>query len=306
MKILSLFLGCSIFIFSKCGSNVEVPVNRNVIDPIPVSAPKDFVRYWYAGEAEVNSYNLKQSRYGNTHSGDAVVVFVTEDFSKSKQVKLDNPKQTARDAVSVLKLNFLKKFNTGIYDYSVMQSVFTPVDLKAYPNTLKATFSSQDWCGHVFSQMNLEKDGSYRLTDFSYFEKEGDTDRKLENAILEEELWTRIRINPESIPTGEVKLIPSQGFSRMIHRPLKATAARIEVAKKTEAASELRIDYLHIDRTLTIAFESDFPYKILGWEEINGNQPPTTAVLKQTIRSAYWSQHDNQHAFLRDSLKLRF
>ena len=53
--------------------------------------PKDFVQYWYGGKAELNSYDLKQSRYGQIRNGEAVMVFVTEDFSKSKQVKLDYP-----------------------------------------------------------------------------------------------------------------------------------------------------------------------------------------------------------------------
>ena len=306
MKIHTIFISCSVIAFFACNSKPDIADISTTGEAVQVSAPKDFVQYWYGGKAEVNSYNLEQSRYGETRQGDAVMVFVTEDFSKSKQVKLDYPKQSARDAVSVLKLNALKKFQTGIYDYSIMQSVFTPVDIKSYPNTFKTTFSSQDWCGHVFSQINLDKDGSYRSTDFSYFESEGDTDRKLKNAMLEDEIWTRIRINPESIPIGQVKLIPSQGFARLDHQPIKPTSARVELIKKTESASELKIEYLHFNRSVTIDFQSDFPYKILGWEEKNGTQPPTKAILKETIHSAYWGQHDNKHAFLRDSLKLRF
>jgi len=306
MKIHTILLGCSLVTIYACNSNSEITDISTSNEAVQVSAPIDFVQYWYGGKAEVNSYSLEQSRYGEVRQGDAVMVFVTEDFSKSKQVKLDYPKQSARDAVSVLKLNALKKFQTGIYDYSIMQSVFTPVDIKSYPNTFKTTFSSQDWCGHVFSQINLDKDGSYRLTDFSYFESEGDTDRKLKNAMLEDELWTRIRINPESIPTGQVKLIPSQGFARLNHQPIKPTSARVELVKKTESASELKIEYLHFERSITIDFQSDFPYKILGWEERVKDQPSVKATLNETIRSAYWGQHDNKHAFLRDSLKLRF
>jgi len=292
--------------FSACNTTPEVTTLPVSNEARTVSAPKDFVKYWYSGKAEVNAYALEQSRYGETRLGDAVMVFVTEDFSKKKQVKLDNPNASPTDAVSVLKLNFLKKFKTGIYDYSVMQSVFTPVDTRAYPNTLKTTFSSQEWCGHVFSQMNLDQSGNYRLTDFSYFESEGDTDQKLKNAFLEEEIWTRIRINPKNIPTGQVKLIPSQSYARLNHQTIKPASARIELIKKTESASELKIEYLHLDRKVTIDFESDFPFRILGWTEVNGNEPPTKATLKQTINSAYWSQNDNKHEFLRDSLKLRF
>ncbi|MEL7148626.1 MAG: hypothetical protein AAFO69_19785, partial [Bacteroidota bacterium] len=89
---------------------------------------QDFNSYWYQGKAEITSYALEQARYGEVHPGKAVMVFVTEDFSRSKQVKLDFPGRAGNDAVKVLKLNALWKFNTGIYDYSVMQSTFTPVD----------------------------------------------------------------------------------------------------------------------------------------------------------------------------------
>ena len=33
--------------------------------------------YWYAGEAEITSYELNQARYGEIHKGKAVTVFVT-------------------------------------------------------------------------------------------------------------------------------------------------------------------------------------------------------------------------------------
>jgi len=69
-----------------------------------------FRQYWYAGKAELTRYALEQARYGEIHKGDAVLVFVTEPFLIDKQVKYefgDNSK-----AVSVLKLNLVKKFFT--------------------------------------------------------------------------------------------------------------------------------------------------------------------------------------------------
>lgn len=297
-----------LFILTSCTQKPDIQTTTLEANAQQVNTiiPKDFVQYWYSGKAELNSYDLKQSRYGQIRNGEAVMVFVTEDFSKSKQVKLDYPDGAINDAVSVLKLNFMKKFKTGIYDYAVMQSVFTPVDLKSYPHTLKTTFSSQDWCGHVFSQMNLGKDGSYRVSDFSYFESEGDTEKKLKNSLLEEEIWNRIRINPESIPTGELTLIPTQSFVRLQHKSARPSAARVSLNKNTESSSEVVIEYLNIDRTVQITFENSFPFKILGWSEKNGNEPPTKATLRKTMRSAYWGQNGNDSEFLRDSLQLKF
>ena len=58
---------------------------------------EEFKNYWYAGKAEITSYKLEQARYGELHSGYAVLVYVTEDFSVSKHVKLDNPGQNVED-----------------------------------------------------------------------------------------------------------------------------------------------------------------------------------------------------------------
>jgi len=159
--------------------------------------PENFDDYWYAGKAEISSYELEQARYGEIHKGTSVLIFVTEPFSKSKQVKLDNSRDESEDNVSVMKLNMNKKFLTGIYPYSMMMSTFTPVSYNEYPDPFKVTTSSQEWCGHTFMQLNL-KEKNYRLRGFSYFESEGDVDLNVKNVIMEDELWTRIRLNPET------------------------------------------------------------------------------------------------------------
>ncbi|MBT5874791.1 MAG: hypothetical protein HOH43_15340, partial [Candidatus Latescibacteria bacterium] len=132
-----------------------------------------FGDYWFQGKAELTSYNLEQGRYGEMHNGHAVLIFVTEDFSKSKHVKLDRPQMAGADKVNVLKLNSTRKFNTGIYPYSMMSSVFTPIQRHIEPRTLKVTTSSQEWCGHTFTQMDLGTD-SYDVRLHSYFENEGE------------------------------------------------------------------------------------------------------------------------------------
>ena len=114
----------------SCASSVA---DNDVLDFVP---DPNFNSYWYQGKAELTSYNLEQARYGEMREGQAVLIFVTEDFSKSKQVKLDNPGAAGDDAEKVLKLNMTKKFDTGLYPYSMMSSVFTPVNgdasLKVY------------------------------------------------------------------------------------------------------------------------------------------------------------------------------
>ncbi len=268
--------------------------NKNSIDP--------FKEYWYSGEAELNTYELQQMRYGEMRTGKAVLLYVTEDFSKSKHVKLDNPEKDWKDKVSVLKLNNLRRFVTGIYDYSMMESVFTPVDLSQYPHTLKTTTTSQDWCGHTFTQLNFEG-GKYRFRQFSYFESEGDEDIHVRPDMLEDEIWTRLRIQPEALVTDEIDLLPGTFFIRFNHAKPTPKKARIRL-EQTAQMNRLIIEYLHLNRSLIIGYEPQFPYKVLMWEEYDDGQLTSRAQLIQTLKAPYWQLHDNDDLPLRDSLQL--
>jgi hypothetical protein len=267
-----------------------------------------FGDYWYQGKAEITSYELSQARYGENHPGHAVLIFVTEDFSAQKHVKLDRPQRTPEDAVKVLKLNATRKFNTGIYPYSMMSSIFTPVYADQHPRTLKVTTSSQEWCGHTYTQLNLQDDG-YRATLLSYFEREGDRELTWNDGIPEDELWNRIRLNPDDLPTGSVKLIPGTIYQRLKHRAWGVhTAVASRGAHETDdALSVYTIDYADIGRHLTIRYRTAFPHEIESWVEtsLSGDTKQVTrATRKKRIISAYWKRHDLADASLREELGL--
>lgn len=311
MKTLtSLFLLAIALVWLGCNQNQASPklaetLVRRVAEKSAEPAPTiPFDNYWFQGKAEISSYAIDQERYGEQRTGDAVLVFVTEDFSRKKQVKLDDAAAAGTDRVPILKLNLIKKFKTGIYDYSMLQSIFTPIDWKKDPRSLKTTASSQEWCGHTFAQFNLEGK-NWRLREFSYFEKEADIDLKLPAALLEDELWTRLRIDPASIPTGEVELIPASFFSRLKHEKQKAIKAKISFE---EAGNDrlMKVEYESMSRSLAIRFEKNSPFKIVGWEEKAGGKLACRATLKQRILSDYWSRHDNDDLPLRDSLLLKY
>jgi len=265
----------------------------------------DFKNYWYAGNAELSSYNLSQSRYGEERKGKAMMIFVTEDFSKSKQVKLDNPEIGETDKVNVLKLNMTKNFVTGIYPYSMMLSAFTPVDVNQVPHTIKLTMTAQEWCGQVFSQVNL-KHKNYVITGHSYFENEGDEILNLKVAWLEDELWNRIRLDPQSLPIGEVEMIPGLFFSRLSHVGLNTEKA-ICAKEETSSLVTYTVTYPMHKRSFSIEFEKAFPYHIKGWiekYEQNGNAYTTTATLDKRVITNYWTKNKNEFLYLRDSLGL--
>ncbi len=265
----------------------------------------EFKNYWYAGKAEVGAYNLTQSRYGEDRVGKVMMIFVTEDFSNIKQVKLDHPSETGSDKVSVLKLNMTKNFVTGIYPYSMMLSAFTPVEQNKHPHTMKLSMSSQEWCGQAYSQVNL-RHKNYIISNHSYFEKEADEELNLKVSWLEDELWNRIRLDPKSLPVGEVDMIPGLFFSRLNHVGLDREKASCSLEEADEFIT-YTISYPTHKRSLAIEFEKAFPHRIMGWtekQEKNGKTQITTATLDKQLIIDYWTKNKNEFLFLRDSLGL--
>lgn len=267
--------------------------------PKPLSSA--FKNYWYAGEAEITSYTLEQARYGELRSGTAVMVYVTEPFLPGKQVKADSE---SSENIPVLKLNATKNFLTGIYPYSMMSSTFYSV--RDNQHALKITASIQEWCGQVFTQINNRS--SFDVQSYSYFEKEGDEDFSMEKDHLENEFWNKIRIHPEGLPVGSLKVIPSLEYLRLVHKPTKAYAAEASLQKGDEIMT-YSVTYPELKRTLKINFTTSFPYTIESWTDTypdgfgpNRELLTTRASKIKTLKTPYWRQNGNEDVSLRDTL----
>ncbi len=87
-------------------------------------AEPDFSSFWHDGRAELDGYQWNVTRYGQRRSGECVMIYVTEPFSESKRVKVDDPSRDPDDTFDGLKLNLVWDFQTGLYDYNTMTSVF--------------------------------------------------------------------------------------------------------------------------------------------------------------------------------------
>lgn len=261
-------------------------------------------KYWYSGEAEISSYNLTQARYGELHEGQAVMIFVTEPFSPERMVKADYP---VDEDVSVLKLNFTKNFNTGIYPYSMMQSTFFPFENGTH--SLKISASSQEWCGHTY--MELQNKKNFEIEVKSYFENESGSE-SISNNLLEDDIWSMIRLHPEDLPEGNSKMIPSFFDMILRHRNTEALPCTLTKGTVSKDVSSYTIDYSSSDRMLVINYQTTFPHKILGWEETiysgygSGRKKLTTiAELQKSIKSAYWTQNKVADGYLREEMGLR-
>ena len=264
---------------------------------------QEFKDYWYNGTAEITSYSLQQARYGEIREGNAVMIFVTEPFLPGPQVKADTNDSTN---IPVLKLNATKNYITGIYPYSIMTSSFYPV----YDNqhALKLSFSSQEWCGHVYAQLNNRND--FEIMSHSYFGSEADQDYHLGKANLENEIWNKIRINPANLPIGESPMIPSLEFVRLTHKELKEYNA-ITTLTESDSINTYEISYPDLERTLKINFRSEFPYTIESWTDAykdgfgdKAKVLTSTATIINRITTPYWQQNSNKDLSLRDSLGL--
>lgn len=272
-----------------------MPAHRTLTD--------EFRSYWYSGVAELTSYELDQARYGNLNKGHAVLVFVTEPFLTDTQVKADH---ASDQSISVLKLNATKKFLTGIYPYSILTSTFQPVRQKGH--ALKVSNSVQEWCGHVYSQLNNRE--KFEIKAHSYFESEGDRELEMDKNLLEDEIWTRIRLAPEELPTGEHLVLPSFEYLRLNHRDIEVYTARITRENLGENTT-YTLHYPELRRTLKITYTTDFPHYIQGWEETApggfGSQDKvltTKATLKKRLQAPYWGWHDPDDVALRKELGL--
>lgn len=304
-QIFLVFFLIVIAIITGCSNTTDKP-SETLSTPLSKETSQTseaFNNYWYAGTAEITSYQLEQARYGEIHKGKAVMIYVTEDFNPTKQVKVDTQRS---DNVSVLKLNATKKFNTGIYPYSVMTSTFYPVTNQQH--AIKVTSSMQEWCGHVFMQLNNRE--KFKVQSYSYFESESDQKLDLEKSIIEDELWAQLRISPNTLPTGTHQIIPSFEMIRMRHVPLKSYKAELKL-DTSDSLTTYTISYPELKRTVAIHFNSYFPHDILSWTETtqtgygNAAKILTTKATKiKQIKSAYWSKNSVKDSILRKELGL--
>ncbi len=275
------------------------------------AAPQNFRDYWYNGQAEISRYALDQAQYGANNPGEAILIFVTEDFRTDTQVKLESDAEDK--ATSVLKLNAIRRFVTGIYDYSLYSSVFTPINIKKYEHSQKVTMSSQDWCGQVYYQLNLVGE-NYDVMQRSYFERNATEDFRIDAAWLEDEIWTRLRMNPAALPQGETTVIPAAYAARIAGQKLEPQKAVGTLSAYTgseftgKSLQQYALNYPGAQRELRIIFEKAFPYVIAGWEETypsRGKVLTTRATRTEQIRSDYWSHNAPTDTTLRNKLGIK-
>jgi cellulose synthase/poly-beta-1,6-N-acetylglucosamine synthase-like glycosyltransferase len=284
-------------------------------DAEPGFLTEQFKSNWYDGQAELSSYFLEIERYGERRLGNAVIIFVTEPFSLSRRVKSDAEKGSKGADVNVMKSNVTLDFPTGIYDYNTMTSTFVSLDdggdLPA-GSLLKSSFSSQEWCGHVFEQF-MPFGRKLKIQSHSYFGGEADQDSELPipaDAAYAEGLfhWARGMTPPYLKAGGRAvgSIFNSSFDARLSHLPHAFEQADFAVAEQTQpvkldvngGSSEVRQALQKTvttksGRTYTFWVAKDFPFAILKWQVAGGRGPSMSASLNKTTRNSYWKLNNN-------------
>jgi len=286
---------------------------RDAAPPAPPSPFGDaFWKHWGDGKGELAAYDLVFPRYGEIRHGVAVTIFVTETFSNSLRVKSDPGRHPASDEFPVMKLNLVEDFATGIYDYNLLTSSFValaPVNGRSAGAPTKVAFSSQEWCGGLWSQLLFDA-ASARWTLHCYFDGEADQAKTLPvpaDALSGDTvfLWARGLAAPFVSP-GERREIPflrSIENARLVHKPvdvLRATLSReTGTTRVTVPAGAFEVQRCSVEiaggATWKFAVEAAEPHRIVEWETSDGEK----ATLLGSDRLEYWKLHGNgQESFL--------
>ncbi len=269
---------------------------------LPLSASAEdagFDAYWHDGLAELDGYDLTVSRYGEERQGTAVMIYVTEPFSEKKLVKVDDANANRRDTFDALKLNLVRDFQTGIYDYNTMSSLFVRSD-DFRPS--KISFSSAEWCGHVYDERIFRR-GKVERSLRSYFEDRSE-ERRISNpseGIVEENLFILLRgLRGAFLKEGERKsfvFLPSSYAERIGGAPFEWTTA---VVKREKGLRETEVPAGRFDtilykveisggRTGEFFVDSKYPHVIVRWTL----PPDSSGELTGSTRLPYWKLNGN-------------
>jgi len=234
-----------------------------------------FDALWHDGRAELDGYRYSVTRYGQLRHGRCVAIYVTEPFSRLKRVKVDDPSRNTKDVLDVLKLNLVRDFQTGIYDYNTMTFLFVgSEDL----DPVKVSFSSSEWCGNVYEELRVDP-GLMSQKLSSYFEGESAVREapRPGNGILEEELFVLLRgLHGEYLAPGRgrtVPFLPSAFRRRLTHQPLRWTEVRITRLNGSKAITVPAGRFGAVVYSVKVAsgiegvffIEDAYPHRVLRW-----------------------------------------
>jgi len=220
-------------------------------------------------------------------------------------IKDDAGDVPASERINVMKLNNVLKFQTGIYPYSVMTSVFAPVDGRAGERfaPAKITMSAQEWCGHVYQKV-IPAPESFANELRSYFHADGERNATVKappGALFEDALLIQLRELDGPFAGGKDwsgTIVPSLWSQRKRHAaldPLPATIHREDANRNGTPVTRFTLSYGAAGTTYDV--EKGPPRRVLSWKTKDGDE----ARLLKTTRLPYWTLNGpGDEAYLRE------
>lgn len=203
-----------------------------------------------------------------------------------------------------MKLNLVRDFPTGIYDYNVMTSAFLALEdsngLRA-GMPAKVSFTSQEWCGHVYDHL-IFKETAIERVSHSYFDGEADQQEKLNyprTGMSEDILffWARGLAEPFMKPgeSRNINMLLSLTTARFQHIPLSWEKAQlfyevgyqsIQVPAGTFKTRIMRAE-TEGGRSWTFYIDAEEPHRVIKWITSDGEK----GELLASERLAYWKMN---------------
>ncbi len=257
--------------------------------PAPVAGAFAANALWDDGRAEIDAYDAALRRYGIPRTFTAYLIVVKEDLSRRQMVKAD-PDHDPGDLFTVLKLNHVINYQTGIYSYHQMASCFFD---RSTMDLVKLSLTSNEWCGNTYKEYT-RRGGKGELHVHTYWDNQAEATYNVPagpDVVFYDQLPLWIRSLPQAPGTTRaLRLLPTQIESKGPKpEPQAATllAAREEVVVAPAGGFralrwELRTGGERPDMYWTAR---DYPYVLVAWDRPDGGG----YRLKWTQRLAYWT-----------------
>ena len=232
-----------------------------VIMPINQETNKTFIDYWKNNKIEITKFDLKEDS-----------ISVGEGFLSFSISYVKGVNKT--DSIQVLHSDFTGKIRKKNYDYSAITSAYLPLNLTIRPHAMKVMNSVQESMNNSFLALS-QIPKSYEIESKNTFKEKIKEHIIVERKNLEDELWAKIRMNPNDLPTGDVEMIPSFAYWQSVRKSPNIYEAKAELQNYvgTEfTGKKLRmytLDYPDLKRNLSIIFEEEFPFEIVGWKRVS-------------------------------------
>ena len=255
---------------------------------------------WDDGRAEIDAYQASMRRYGVPRLMTAYLIVVKEDFSKKQLVKAD-PDHDPADLFTVLKLNHVINYQTGIYSYHQMASCFFD---RSTMDLVKLSLTSNEWCGNTYKEFT-RRGGRGSLHLRTYWDGMAEATHEVPvgpDVVFYDQLPLWIRSLPQTPgTTRSLRLLPSEidsKGSKPEPRPATLTAVTAEEVLVVPAGLFRTVRWdLKIGDTRPDTFWTarDEPYVLVAWDRADGSG----YRLKWTQRLAYWKlNHPGDEKYL--------